>query len=207
MISRQHSSLTLSGGHPLSLLQTQWAEGLQVWGLWVLRLYLHRHQEAHREEAFRRQDPRLREVRNHLQVWDCTQGEINQNNQAPGPGNLYELAADLSLSFKKEIYGEVREVRLRSRVSLLILWLNGQIYQQIVLEGDCSLLWNQTCPACALTMYMLYKTKTLWYTEHFKNLIEIRLLGNYHCRMVFVYYDIEYCMCCEQNLKYWCCIF
>lgn len=131
--------------------------------------------------------------------------DINQNNQAPGPGNLYELAADLSLSFKKEIYGG--EVRLRSRVSLLILWLNGQIYQQIVLEGDCSLLWNQTCPACALTMYMLYKTKPLWYTEHFKNLIEIRLLGNYHCRMVFVYYDIEYCMCCEQNLKYWCCIF
>lgn len=50
-------------------------------------------------------------MRNHLQVRDCTQGEIDQNNEAPGPGNLYELAADLSLSFIKEIYGEVREVR------------------------------------------------------------------------------------------------
>lgn len=72
-------------------------------------------------------------MRNHLQVRDCTQGEIHQNNQAPGPGNLYELAADLSLSFKKEIYGEVREVRSEIKSELV-----NFVAQWSDLPTDCS---------------------------------------------------------------------
>ena len=41
------------------LLQTQWTEGLQMWSVRVLWLHLYRHQEAHRTQALRRQDPRL----------------------------------------------------------------------------------------------------------------------------------------------------
>lgn len=72
-------------------------------------------------------------MRNHLQVRDCTQGEIDQNNQAPGPGNLYELAADLSLSFIKEIYGEVREVRSEIKSELV-----NFVAQWSDLPTDCS---------------------------------------------------------------------
>lgn len=72
-------------------------------------------------------------MRNHLQVRDCTQGEIDQNIQAPGPGNLYELAADLSLSFKKEIYGEVREVRSEIKSELV-----NFVAQWSDLPTDCS---------------------------------------------------------------------
>lgn len=72
-------------------------------------------------------------MRNHLQVGDCTQGEIDQNNEAPGPGNLYELAADLSLSFIKEIYGEVREVRSEIKSELV-----NFVAQWSDLPTDCS---------------------------------------------------------------------
>lgn len=72
-------------------------------------------------------------MRNHLQVRDCTQGEIDQNIQALGPGNLYELAADLSLSFKKEIYGEVREVRSEIKSELV-----NFVAQWSDLPTDCS---------------------------------------------------------------------
>lgn len=72
-------------------------------------------------------------MRNHLQVGDCTQGKIDQNNETPGPGNLYELAADLSLSFKKEIYGEVREVRSEIKSELV-----NFVAQWSDLPTDCS---------------------------------------------------------------------